>query len=216
MSMNRIFSQWIPAVMLASFLSASAGAADLKIATVDMKRIFDNYWKKKKAEAQLQQRVADMQKEDKNMIEDYKKVKGDYQKLLESSTDSSISPDERDKRKRAAEDKLKRMKDLEETIVQYERTMNSTLGDERVRMISNLVKEIQNVVSGKAKTAGFSLVIDTAAESSGGMPLVLYTNNENDMTDGVLTQLNATAPAETTKTEEPAADKADAKKDAKK
>ena len=72
------------------------------------------------------------------------------------------------------------------------------------------------VVSGKAKAAGFSLVIDTTAESIGGMPLVLYNNNENDMTESVIQQLNATAPPETASTDDSATDKAGGKSDEKK
>jgi hypothetical protein len=45
---------------------------------------------------------------------------------------------------------------------------------------------------------------------------VLYSNNENDMTDAVLAQLNAGAPAETPKKEEKPAEKKDEQKKDKK
>ena len=79
-------------------------------------------------------------------------------------------------------------------------------------MTSNLIKEIQTVISGKAKAAGFSMVIDVAADSISRTPVVLYTNNENDMTDAVLLQLNSTAPTNASSTEDNSSDKPDAKK----
>jgi hypothetical protein len=45
---------------------------------------------------------------------------------------------------------------------------------------------------------------------------VLYSNNENDITDAVLAQLNAGAPAETPKSEEKTTGKKDEKKKEKK
>jgi outer membrane protein len=189
-----------------------------RIATVDLRKVFDKYWKKKQAEEALKERQADMEKEDKNMIEDYKKAKDEYQTLLTGANDSLLSQDERDKRKKAAEDKLKQLKELEDTITQYERQARTTITETSQRTRANLLTEIRNVVTSKSKAGGFALVIDIAAESSSATPIVLFTNNENDITEDVIAQLNATAPAETpTKVEDKSTEKKDGgKKDSKK
>src|SRR5262249_12640260 len=158
-------------------LPGGSAWAQGKIATVDLRKVFDNYWKKKQAEASLKDRQTDMEKEDRNMVDDYKKVKEDYQALLASANDQAISTDERDKRKTAAEEKLRRMKEMEENIAQYERTARTTIIDQSDRMRANILKEITNVVSAKAKVAGYSLVIDTASESANRTPVILFTNN---------------------------------------
>jgi outer membrane protein len=209
--MKNVLRKWIAALLLISLLSGSAWAQG-RIATVDLRKVFDNYWKKKEAEAQLKDRQADMEKEDKNMLDDYKKMKDEYQSLVNSANDQAVSSEERDKRKKSAEDKLKQMKELEDTITQYERGARTRIGEQSQRMRSGILGDIRNVVSGKAKAGGFSLVIDTAAESINATPIVLYTNNENDLTDAVLLQLNATAPTETSKADDQPADKKDEKK----
>ena len=58
--------------------------------------------------------------------------------------------------------------------------------------------------------------IDTAAESANNTPVVLYSNNENDMTEAVLSQLNAGAPADAPKAQDQKADTKDDKKKDKK
>lgn len=174
--------------------------AQTRIGTVDVRKVFDNYWKKKQAEAQLKDRQADIEKEDKNMLEDYRRVKEEYQKLISETTDQALSQEEKDKRKRSAEDKFKQLKDLEVTITQYENTARTTILEQTDRMRANIITDIKNVVTAKAKAAGFSLVIDTAAESANKTPIVLFTNNENDITDSVLAQLNANAPVDLPKT----------------
>jgi Skp family chaperone for outer membrane proteins len=157
-----------------------------------------------------------MEKEDRNMVDDYKKAKEEYQTLLTSANDQAVSSEERDKRKTAAEEKLRRMKEMEDSIAQYERQARTTIGEQSQRMRSNILAEIRNVVNAKAKAGNFSLVIDTAAESINSTPVFMYSSNENDITDAVLQQLNATAPADPLKTDEKPTGKDDKKKDNKK
>jgi Skp family chaperone for outer membrane proteins len=202
---------WIAVTILIGVLSGSA-MAESRIATIDLRKVFDGYWKKKQAEVALKERQSDIEKEDRNMVEDYKKAKEEYQSLLTSANDQAVSSDERDKRKNAAEEKLRRMKEMEDSIATYERQARTTIGEQSQRMRSNILSEIRNVVNSKAKAAGFSLVIDTAAETINSTPAFLYSNNENDITDSVLQQLNSTAPADALKNE----DKDDKKKDSKK
>lgn len=207
-------SRLLAGLILMSLLGGSA-MAQTRIATIDLRKVFDGYWKKKQAEAALKDRQTDMEKEDRNMVDDYKKVKDDYQSLLASANDQAVSTEERDKRKNAAEEKLRRMKEMEETIAQYERQARTTIGEQSQRMRSNILTEIRNVVNAKAKTAGVSIVIDTAAESINSTPVFLYASAENDITDSVLQQLNSTAPADALKTDEkPVVD--EKKKDGKK
>ncbi len=64
-------------------------------------------------------------------------------------------------------------------------------------MRDGILQDIHSAVEAKAKSAGYTMVIDTAAESINGTPIVLFSNGENDMTDAILQQLNAGAPAST-------------------
>ena len=59
-----------------------------------------------------------------------------------------------------------------------------------------MVIEAHPAIDGKAKSAGYSLVLDAAAESVNNTPVLLFTNGENDITEAILSQLNATAPVE--------------------
>jgi Skp family chaperone for outer membrane proteins len=114
---------------------------------------------------------------------------------LAQSNDQAISADERDRRKKAAADKLKQIQDSKATIEQYERTAQTQLSDQRTRMRADILKEINAAVAAKAKAAGCTLVIDIAAETINQTPMVIYSTGENDLTDAVLAQLNVGAPA---------------------
>jgi len=140
--------------------------AEGRVATVDLRKVFDGYWKTKKADAALKDRAADMEKEHKGMLDDWKKAKDDYQALLSDANNQALSPDEREKRKKTAEDKLKQIKETEDTIQQYERQARTTLDEQKKRMRDSLVEEIRAALNGMAKSAGYSLVLDTPADTS--------------------------------------------------
>jgi Skp family chaperone for outer membrane proteins len=74
-----------------------------RIATISLQKVFDNYWKKAEADAALQEKGAELDKELKGMIEDYRKSRDDFQKLQESASDLVVAAEEREKRKKAAE-----------------------------------------------------------------------------------------------------------------
>jgi len=206
--MKIVLRKIIPALLFLSLLTSSTWAQG-RIATVDLRKVFDTYWKTKQASASLKDRAADMEKEHKNMLEDWKKAKEDYQGLLAGANDQAVSSDERDKRKKSAEEKLKYIKETEDTILAYEKQARTTLDEQQRRMRENILGEIRTVLNSKAKTAGFTLVIDTAAESVHNTPIVLFSANDNDLTDAVLTQLNASSPPEPVKQDEKKNDKGD-------
>ncbi len=197
-------------MILAGLLHGTA-QAQVKMATIDLRKVFDGYWKTKQADVALKERAADMEKEHKNMLDDYKKAREDYQEMVTSAADQAVSQDEKDRRKKSAEDKLRSLKGQEETIGQYERQARQTLDDQRRRMRDTILGEIRTIVNAKAKSGTFSMVVDVAAESLNNTPVVLFTNNENDITEDVLKQLNTTAPADGVK---PVEAKAEPKPDA--
>ena len=166
---------------------------------INLKKVFDNYWKTKQSKTVIEQQRADADKQDKELIESWKKSREEYQKLLESANDQTVSADEREKRKKSTETKLREMKATEQDIQLFERQMASKLEDSTRRMVDNLFEEIRSAVNAKAKAAGYSTVLDTSAESARGTPVVVYNNGENDLTETILSQLNAGAPVESPK-----------------
>ena len=99
--MNYFTRRLLPALLLAGLLSSTALAQN-NIGTIDLRKVFDGYWKTKQADVGLKERAADMEKEHKNMVDDLKKGDDDYKQILASSNDQAVSAEERDKRKKTA------------------------------------------------------------------------------------------------------------------
>jgi len=182
------------AAIAASCILSVAAQAQPKIATLNLKTVFDGYWKTKQADIQLKDRQSDFEKARKGMLEDYQKANDDYAKLVDSANDQAVSTEERDKRKKTAETKLMEIKEIQQSIGSFDRNMADSLRNQQKRMRDLILREIREILDKRARSAGFAMVFDTAAESIAQTPIVLFTTGLPDLTEEVLTQLNATAP----------------------
>jgi outer membrane protein len=172
-----------------------AASAQGKVGIIDLRKVFDEYHKTKTADARLKDQAADLDKERKTMMEQYQKATDDYKGALDGANDQAVSADEREKRKKTAESKLLDIKKLEQDIRQFDTQARTTLEEDQRKLRDKILLEIRGVINTKAKSAGYTIVVDSAAESINKTPVVMYTNGENDLTTAVLAELNANAPA---------------------
>lgn len=165
------------------------------IAVVDLKKVFDGYWKTKQADLNLKEKAAELDKKRKDMITDIQKTESEYKKLVESASDSAVSVEERDKRKKSAESKLRELQEIEQSINQFDRSARTQIGESQRNMREKIVTEIREIVNKKARAAGYAAVLDSAAESAVGTPILLFNGSLADLTEDIISQLNSTAPA---------------------
>ena len=205
--------------LVVCFLGTAMLQAQPKIALVNLQKVFDGYWKTKQADTQLKDRQSEFRKQNQEFLDSYKKANEDYKKILESDNDQAVSADEREKRKKSAEDKLVEIKQIEAQINQFGSTADSQIRDQLRRVREKILDEIKEVAVTKAKAGNYTMVFDTAAQSANNTPVLVYSSGENDLTDEILRALNATAPVDLIKSpddKEKPADSSPAKKDNKK
>ena len=196
---NIIKNSILTGTILAFLTLAATTQAETKLGTINLRKVFDNYYKTKQADTLLKEEATDMEKERKTMVEGYRKREEEYKTLLDKANDQAVSADERDKSKKSAEGKIAELKDTEQAITEYERSARAKIGEKQRLKRDAIVTEIRGIIDVKAKAAGYTMVIDTAGETINNTPFVLYCNNESDLTEAVLSQLNAAAPASTDK-----------------
>ncbi len=177
-------------LLVATIASASAQS---KVATVDMKKLFNGYYKTKLSQTSLENHKSELRKEIKDMADGLDKSQADYKQLLDKANDQTLSADERTKNRIASEDKAKEINNSRAAIEQFQHQAESQLGDQSQRMSVALVGEIQKAVAEKAKAGGYSMVLNSAS-----IEVVVFANTDNDVTASVLAQLNAGAPIDVT------------------
>lgn len=181
-------------LLLASTVVGAAAEAQ-KIAIIDLRKTFDTYYRTKQADANLKDQAADLEKERKTMVDQYRKSEDAYKKLLDGMNDPALSSEERDKRKKSAENELLGLRAQEDRIKQFDATSRTTLAEKQRRIRDQILAEIKDKIKAKAKSGGYTMVFDTAAETVNNTPFLLYTSGtDNDITDAVLNELNLAAP----------------------
>ena len=189
----------------AAVFFAMAAQAQTKTAVVDLKKVFDGYWRTKQADTQLKERASDLEKARGGMVDDYKKANEDFKKILDGLNDPAASADEKEKRKKDAENKQGEVRELETSIRTFDENSRKTILEMQKRMRDSVLRDIRGVVEEKAKAGGYQAVLDTAAESINQTPVVVYTSllgGADDLSEGVLKVLNANSPADAPKKDE--------------
>lgn len=187
---------WISLALLVVMALPLSASAQLKIGTVNLKRIFENYYKTKMADTQLKDSASEFEKQRKELLEGYTKANEEYKKALDGAGDQAISNEERDRRKKAAEDKLREIQVIEDQINKFDAQAKNRLTEQRRRMRDGILEEIKERVNERARAGAYTMILDTSAESIANTPMIVYTNGENDLSDEVLTRLNQDAPVD--------------------
>jgi Skp family chaperone for outer membrane proteins len=173
---------------------SQAQAAEIKLAAVNMRKVFDGYWKTKQADASLKDFGAELDKRRKALFDDYTQAQEDYKKILESANDPAVSSEEREKRKKNAEAKLRDINSIEQSVRQYDRVSMTQLEEKKTTVRNNIVSEIREVINSKQKAAGYTVIIDSSSENINQTPVFPFVDPKFDITDEILTQMNSTAP----------------------
>ena len=176
----------------------------LKIGTIDMNRAFKEYNKTKDAEAKINEAKTAAKKEYDERADSYKKALDEINNLNKQLDSSALSADAKTKLAKDRDDKIANIKNMERKINEFRQTRERQLQEQALRMREGIVKEITDVVMDKVKTNSLDLVFDKSGMSLNGVPLVMYSRDNYDFTNDVVTVLNKPGRA-TTSTEKTSA-----------
>jgi outer membrane protein len=184
----------LPLLLLALLIVASSAQAQTSIATIDLKKVFNGYWKRMQADTILQTKGKALDAQLQTMTAEYRGLADGLKKLDEALKEPLISAVEKEKRTKTLQGQALKVKELEATINDFQRAARAQLDELRHQSRENILKEIQDFVRKKAKDKKVSLVLDTASETINQTPVILYNDDSNDWTQEILTSLNITAP----------------------
>jgi outer membrane protein len=179
--------------LVASLLAGgfvSTASAQVKIGTVDMKKVFENYYKTKDAEQRIneQRNVAKKELEDRTDV--YRKAVGEVQKLDEEIKRPELSPSAKDAKEKLRADKVTDLNNMQKDIRDFQETREKQLQEQSVRMRQGIVEEINKVVTDRVKAETYDIVFDRSGPSLNGVPVILYAKDSYDFTNDVVSALN--------------------------
>jgi outer membrane protein len=188
----------IRSTLLATLLifgGTSLAHAQIKFGTVDMNRVFSEYYKTKDAQAKYTDAEAEANKDLNNRVDVLKK---DMQAISQINTDlqkPGLAADTKDAMTKDREAKVTAARALDREITEYRSTKQKQLQEQFLRMRKDIVDDILKTVNEIVKARGYDIVFDKSGLSSGAVPVVLYSREDLDFSPDVITALNKTAPA---------------------
>ena len=168
----------------------NASAQQLKIGTVDMKKVFENYYKTKDAEQRINDARNAAKKELEDRMDTYKKATEDIKKLNDEIQSPALSKESKDSKTKQRDDKIADIKGMEREIQEFQTNRQKQLEEQTMRMRSGIVDEIQKVVSDRVKADQYDIVFDRSGPSLNGVPILLYAKDSYDFTTDVISALN--------------------------
>jgi outer membrane protein len=162
----------------------------MKIGTVDMQRAFKEYNKTKEAEVKINDAKNAAKKEYDDRAEAYKKALDEINNLNKQLESPALSADKKTQTAKERDDKIANIKNMEREINDFRQTRERQLQEQLMRMREGIVKEITDVVMEKVKTNNLDLVFDKSGMSINGIPVLMYSHDNIDFTNDIITVLN--------------------------
>ena len=187
------------ATVAASVASAGA-AAELKIATVDLDKVFTAHPKTQAAEAELKKSEEGVQEEMDQIVAEGRGLQEAVAKLREAAKNPLLTEEARLQKRDEAEEKLTELQEFE---LRARRTQETKLKQMREKVLKSrqaIVDELMAAVNHFAEAGGYDLVLDKSGMTMNAVPMVALSNPALDGTEKLIEYLKATATAPATAT----------------
>jgi outer membrane protein len=173
--------------------------AGLKVGTVDMNRIFNEYYKTKDAKAKYSQEEAAAEKELNSRVDGLKQNVQEINQINAALEQSGVSKAEQDSKLKEREAKVAAARSMDREIAEYRNAKQKSLQDQFLRMRKDIVDDIMKNMGELVKAKGYDLVFDKSGLSAGAVPVVISSREDLDFSQEVLAILNKNAPADSAK-----------------
>jgi|TARA_B100001971_G_C18201352_1_gene544805 Skp family chaperone for outer membrane proteins len=183
-------------VFLLSTIQAGAQATAQKIATINLQKVYTDYWKTKKADEAIKRKALDKQKVGEGIEKDLRDLDDQIRKAQKLLQDPALNAAERERRQKQQQKMINEARETAQALQQYNRATQTELQKEQADTINKLMDEVREVVGTISKSKGYSLVIDSSAKTGPGLVLV-FSDGKDDLTTAAQAQLETTNPERT-------------------
>lgn len=170
--------------------SAAASAQNIKVGTVDMKKVFESYYKTKEAEAKINESRNIAKKELEDQMDGAKKVLDEIKKIDEELLKPELSKESKEQKAKLRSEKATDLQGRDKEIREFQQQREKQLQEQSVRMRAGIVDDINKVVADRVKAESYDIVLDKSGPSLNGVPIVLFSRESYEFTDAVVSALN--------------------------
>ncbi len=174
---------------------ATVAAQDLKVATVDMKRLLKDYYRTEEAQGELNEKQALLTKANNEKQKQIQELEEEISTLRKQFEDPSLN--EARKKEIYEQLQLKQQEGIamSRSLKEYLDRKRRQVQEEMQRQMRGILEEITKLLEEKAKAEDYDFVYDKSGNSTTQVPVVLYSKDTYDITESLLAELNKNEPS---------------------
>lgn len=170
-------------------LTACALANSPKILTVNMGQLYEGYWKAQDAQEKFNSSVQTAQEEIQQMARDGEALVNQINKLQEEFNSPAISAERKATVQQEIQQVAQLIQNKQQEIQRFRAEQDQTLAQRRQTIINYNLQNIRETVASVAEAENADFIFNTDGLA------VIYSKDSADITEKVLTKLNADKPA---------------------
>ena len=161
-----------------------------RIASVNMERIFAQYHKTTQADDRLKEQVDVFNAKREEMLQALREMEQEFNAVREEAQDQSLAEDMRDERRNQAEEMLVELREEEKVLRSFEESTRAEIQEQGKRMRSRIVDQIEEAVEDFSIRNSLFAVVDLTGQSLNQVPVMVYMDEDADVTDEIIEILN--------------------------
>ncbi len=184
------------ALTISAALACCATAqAELKVATVNVQKLFADYYKTHEAQKTVDANTAKLKEENDRRTAEVKAAEAAFQELAKKLQEPIGNEKEKAALTQSAELKKQEVIALENTRRDFMNRQLKSLQETMKRRSAQLMGDITEITKKHAEKAGYDMVVDSSAQSAKSNDVFMYTKPSMDITPLLIKELNKEAPA---------------------
>jgi len=179
----------------------STQAQSQKIATIDVRKVLENFYLTWQEDAAYQQENQRLVKEAAETHKLYEAAEKKFTELLIGTKGKDLPPEVLSKNEQEAAKAFEERAKLESALASFRENAIKNLAARKKRTQQDILKKVNETIAKQAQKEGYTLVLNTSIEASNPYRAVIFDSGKHDISDEILLQLNATKPANLVKPE---------------
>lgn len=179
----------------------STQAQSQKIATIDVRKVLENFYLTWQEDTAYQQENQRLVKEAAETHKLYEAAEKKFTELLNGTKGKDLPPEVLSKNEQEAAKAFEERAKLESALASFRENAIKNLAARKKRTQQDILKKVNETIAKQAQKEGYTLVLNTSIDASNPYRAVIFDSGKHDISDEILLQLNATKPANLVKPE---------------
>lgn len=181
--------------------SFSTQAQSQKIATIDVRKVLENYYLTWQEDAAYQQENQRLVQEAAEALKLYEVADKKFTEILKSTKVKDLPPEVLSKNEQEAAKAFEERAKLESALASFRENAVKNLAARKKRTQQDILNKVNETIAKQAQKEGYTLVLNTSIDASNPYRAVIFDSGKHDISDEILLQLNATKPEKLAKPE---------------